>query len=73
MLPRSLVKFAPTVEWCSTRIEDVASARVKALLADGMSIRDIAEETGIAGSTVHRLKKRLERDAEIDPAGTAEG
>jgi hypothetical protein len=28
-------------------IEDVESARVEALLADGMSIRDIAEETGI--------------------------
>jgi hypothetical protein len=58
--------------WTVKGIEDVESARVKVLLADGMSIRDIAEETGIARSTVHRLKKKLERDAEIDPAGTAE-
>ena len=42
-----------------------------ALLADGLSIRDIAEETGIARSTVHRLKKKLERDTETEAAGTA--
>jgi transposase len=52
-------------------IEDVESARVEAQLADGMSIRDIAEETGIARSTVHRLKKKLERDIRSEPAGTA--
>jgi hypothetical protein len=63
---------ADQATWTVKAIEDVESARVKALLADGLSIRDIAEETGIARSTVHRLKKKLERDAEIDPAGTAE-
>jgi transposase len=39
--------------------------------ADGLSIRDIAEETGIARSTVHGLKKKIERDAEARAAGTA--
>jgi hypothetical protein len=37
---------------------DVDSARVEALLAEGMSIRDIAEETGIPRPAVHRLKKK---------------
>jgi DNA-binding MarR family transcriptional regulator len=32
-----------------------------------MSIRDIAEETGIPRSTVHRIKKRLERDTPQAP------
>ncbi len=59
--------------WTVKGVEDVEKARVKALLADGLSIREIAEETGIAKSTVHRLKKKLERDAEIEGAGTAEG
>jgi transposase len=51
-------------------ISDVDSARVEALLAEGMSIRDIAAETGIPRSTMHRLKK-LEWDASDDPGGTA--
>jgi len=40
------------------------------LVADGLSIRDIAEETGIARSTVHRLKRKIERDAETEVVGT---
>ena len=57
--------------WTVKPIEDVERTRVAALLADGLSIRDIAEETGIARSTVHRLKKKLERDAETEAGGTA--
>jgi hypothetical protein len=56
--------------WTVKPIEDVERTRVAALLADGLSIRDIAEETGIARSTVHRLKKKLERDAETEAVGT---
>ena len=56
--------------WTVKPIEDVERTRVAALLADGLSIRDIAEETGIARSTVHRLKRKLERDAETGVAGT---
>ncbi len=33
--------------WTVRPIEDVESIRVAALLGEGMSIRDIAEETGI--------------------------
>jgi DNA-binding MurR/RpiR family transcriptional regulator len=36
-----------------------------------MTIRDIAEETGISKSTVHRLVKKLERDTSNDLGGTA--
>ncbi len=56
--------------WTVKPIEDVERTRVAALLADGLSIRDIAEETGIARSTVHRLKRKIERDAETGVAGT---
>ena len=41
-------------------------ARVKALLDDDMSIRDIADETGLSKSTVHRLKKQIEGGGESD-------
>jgi transposase len=40
-------------------IADVQKARVEALVADGLSVRDIAEETGIPKSTVHRIKKAM--------------
>src|SRR6266508_4627837 len=50
--------------WSMKAIEDVEGARVMALLADGLSIRDIAEETCISKSRVHRLKQKLEQVAE---------
>jgi putative DNA primase/helicase len=46
--------------WTMREIEDVNLARVTALLDDGLSLRDIAEETGITKSTVHNIKKRIE-------------
>jgi transposase len=45
-------------------IEDVNLARVKALLDDDLSVRDIADETGISKSTVQRLKKRIEAEGD---------
>ena len=57
--------------WTVNPVEDVETARVKALLAEGMSVRDIAEETGIHRSTVHRLKKKLRRDTQMEAAETA--
>ena len=53
--------------WTVKSIEDVERARVEALLAEGLSIRDIAEETGIHRSTVHRIKRKLGRDTLADP------
>ena len=41
--------------WAISEIADVQKVRVEALLADGLSVRDVAEETGIPKSTVHRF------------------
>ena len=49
--------------WTLREIEDVNMARVRALLDDELSIRDIADETGLSKSTVHRLKKKIEEEA----------
>lgn len=46
--------------WRCKDIEDVQLAQVRALLADGLSYRDIAEETGISKSSVQRIKRKLE-------------
>ena len=47
--------------WTVREIDDVNLSRVKALLDDGLSIQDIADETGLSKSTVHRLKKQIKR------------
>jgi transposase len=44
-------------------LEDATRLRVAALLAARMSVRDTAEEIGIAKSVVHRMKQRIEREA----------
>ena len=49
--------------WAISEIADVQKVRVEALLADGLSVRDVAEETGIPKSTVHRIKKAMEMSA----------
>ena len=56
--------------WTLREIEDVNLSRVKALLDDELSIREIADETGISKSTVHRLKKQIEAEA-AEPLGRA--
>ena len=49
--------------WTIREIEDVNLARVKALLDEGLTVRDIAKETDIPKSTVGRLKKQIEAKA----------
>jgi putative DNA primase/helicase len=46
--------------WTVREIEDVNLARVKALLDDGLTVREIADETGIPRSTVGQLKKQID-------------
>jgi putative DNA primase/helicase len=46
--------------WTIRELEDANRARVEALLDDGLSVRDIADETGISKSTVARIKKAIE-------------
>jgi hypothetical protein len=52
--------------WTTREIEDVNLARVQALLDDGLSVRDIADETGIPKSTVQRLKKKIEGERGVN-------
>jgi putative DNA primase/helicase len=56
-------------KWSTRELEDANRARIEALLDDGMSVREIADETGITKSTVHRIKKAIEaarRGADAD-------
>jgi RNA binding exosome subunit len=46
--------------WSLREIADVNFSRVKALLDDDMTVRDIADETGLSKSTVGRIKKQIE-------------
>lgn len=46
--------------WTTRELEDANRARVEALLEDGLSVRDIADETGISKSKVQRIKKSTE-------------
>jgi putative DNA primase/helicase len=45
--------------WTTRKLEDVNRTRVEALLAEGWTIRDIAEEMGLSKSKVERIKKSL--------------
>jgi putative DNA primase/helicase len=56
--------------WSIKDVEDATRLRVAALLAAGMSVREIAEEIGIAKSVVHRMKQKIEREAKNAEAGT---
>ena len=54
--------------WSMREIADANYERVKELLlAGGLSLRDIAKETGISKSTVERLKKRAEAEGLMIP------
>jgi hypothetical protein len=59
--------------WIVKDAEEAVRIRVAALLAAGMSVREIAEETGTNRSAVHRLKQRLEREAKTAEAGEKGG
>jgi transposase len=47
--------------------------RIAALLATGMTECEIAEEIGIGKSVVHRMKQRIDREAEEAAADHDEG
>jgi putative DNA primase/helicase len=47
-------------DWTVNTVDDIEAARVAAMLEAGLSIRDIAEETGMHRSRVHRIKQRME-------------
>jgi putative DNA primase/helicase len=55
--------------WTVKEIEDLDRQRVAALLAAGLSVRDIAEELDLSKSKVHRIKQRIEQDAFAEAEG----
>ena len=48
------------VQWTQRDLADADLERVTELAGLGLSVREIAEETGIPRSTVQRLRKRAE-------------
>ena len=48
--------------WTTRDIEDRELELVKQLTADGLTVREIAEETEISRSKVHRLQKRAREE-----------
>lgn len=57
-----LLDYDGGLTWRISSIEDPNLETVKDLLADGFSIRDIAEKTGLSRSAVHRLKQKIEEE-----------
>ena len=53
---------AGTAIWTVREIADVNEAQSRAGMEDGLTVREIAEETGIPKSTVHRTKKKIEAE-----------
>jgi putative DNA primase/helicase len=51
--------------WTIREIEDVDLDRVRALLDAGLSVRDIAEETGLTKSTIGRLKRKIDAERSV--------
>jgi putative DNA primase/helicase len=62
-----------TAAWSMKDVEDADRLRVTALLATGMTVREIAEEIGIGKSVVHRMKQRIDREAKEEVVGQDEG
>ena len=49
-----------SLHWDVQELADAQAEELKRLLAEGLSLRDCAEEMGLSKSTLHRLKRRLE-------------
>jgi putative DNA primase/helicase len=58
--------------WIVKDAEEAVRVRIAALLATGMSVREIAEEIGATKSSVHRMKQRTEREKK-EREGSEEG
>ena len=59
-----------TAVWTVKEIEDLDRQRIAALLATGLSVRDIAEKIGMSKSAVHRLRQEIEQEAAITRQGS---
>jgi DNA invertase Pin-like site-specific DNA recombinase len=57
-----LVVENDAAQWTTKDLVDVEYQRVIEMLKLGLSLREIAEETSIPKSTVHRMKQRAEAE-----------
>ncbi len=51
------IRAGEGLRWTTKEIADVKQAQVMALVDEGLSVRDIAKETGMSKSAVDRIKK----------------
>jgi hypothetical protein len=58
--------------WTLREIEDVNMARVRALLDDELTSRDIADETGLSKSTVDKGRQAVEPMPQAESARRSE-
>ena len=58
------VDDAGNFAWLTRRVEDAEEERVRELLREGNSERDVAEETGVNKSRVHRIREKMIREGE---------
>ena len=54
-------------EWLTKSVTQSELKKVKELFALGMSVREVAEETGLPKSSIHRLRQKLEAGGESLP------
>ena len=62
---RLIAGQAGGLTWSVTDLRDANRQKAEGLLAEGMSIRDVAEETGMSRSAVHRLRKAAGRGGDV--------
>jgi hypothetical protein len=66
-----LARDADGPRWATRSLVDADGTRVATLLNEGLSLREVAAESGLSKSAVHRLKRRMEeaagRRADADP------
>jgi len=57
--------------WTTRDLQDADMARVVVMTQDNMSVREIAEETGLSKSTVNRLQRRARDSGLMGASGAA--
>jgi putative DNA primase/helicase len=55
-----------TPAWTVRPVENALLSRASELFKDGVSVRDAAEELGVSRSTAQRLRKKLQRAANLE-------
>jgi putative DNA primase/helicase len=63
-----LITTGHGVKWVTKPLEDVNRAKVVAMARQGLSVREIAEETNLSKSVVGRIRKAAQEAGELDDA-----